>query len=252
MTKIMIQGVYGRMGRALQDLIAQRDDCCIVAGVDVSANSEGLFPVFNGFDKVDVEADVLIDFSSVEGTKSAAAYCQRMHMPYVACTTGLDEEALQMIQKLSETVPVFKSGNMSLGLNLLIELCKKASQILGAGYDVEIVEKHHHNKLDAPSGSALMLADGINSVNDEKYHYVFDRSQVHAKRDPNELGISAIRGGSIIGDHEVFFCGPDEVITLQHTAYSRSIFANGAVNAAIWLAEKAPGMYNMGDLISDR
>ena len=252
MTDIMIQGVHGRMGHALQDLIAQRDDCRIVAGVDVSACSDGPFPIFNGFDGVNVKADVLIDFSSVEGTKNAAAYCKKAGMPYVACTTGLDEEAMQMLQELSKTVPVFKSGNMSLGMNLLIELCKKASQILGTGYDVEIIEKHHHNKLDAPSGSALMLADGINSVNDNKYHYVFDRSPVHAKRDPNELGISAVRGGSIIGDHEVLFCGPDEVITLQHTAYSRSIFANGAVNAAIWLAEKAPGMYNMSNLITDR
>ena len=147
-------------------------------------------------------------------------------------------------------VPMYKHICEALGINVLSELCKRASAILGVNYDVEIVEQHHHNKLDAPSGTALMLADAINEQNDGAYHYVYDRSSVRQKRDPKEIGISSVRGGSIVGDHEVLFCGPDEVITLKHTAYSRSIFANGAINAAVYLAKKEPGLYNMGDLIA--
>ena len=152
--------------------------------------------------------------------------------------------------QLSRSVPVFKSANMSMGINVLAELCKRASAVLGINYDIEIVEQHHHNKLDAPSGTALMLADAINEENNGAYHYVYDRSSVRQKRDPKEIGISSVRGGSIVGDHEVLFCGPDEVITLRHTAYSRSIFANGAANAAVYLAKKEPGLYDMGDLIA--
>ena len=153
--------------------------------------------------------------------------------------------------QLSRSIPVFKSANMSMGINVLSELCKRASAILGANYDIEIVEQHHHNKLDAPSGTALMLADAINEENDGAYHYVYDRSSVRQKRDPKEIGISAVRGGSIVGDHEVLFCGPDEVITLRHTAYSRNIFANGAINAAVYLAKKEPGLYNMSNMIAE-
>ena len=168
----------------------------------------------------------------------------------MVCTTGLSEELQLKVVQLSRTVPVFKSANMSMGINVLSELCKRASAILGANYDIEIVEQHHHNKLDAPSGTALMLADAINEQNNGEYHYVYDRSSVRQKRDPKEIGISSVRGGSIVGDHEVLFCGPDEVITLKHTAYSRNIFANGAVNAAVYLAKKEPGLYNMGDVIA--
>ena len=162
-----------------------------------------------------------------------------------------DELNLKIVQ-LSRSVPVFKSANMSLGINLLIELCKRASAILGTAYDVEIVEQHHHNKVDAPSGTALMLADAVNEQAGGAYHYVYDRASVREKRDPMEIGISSVRGGSIVGDHEVLFCGPDEVITLKHTAYSRSVFANGAINAALYLAKKEPGLYNMSDLIAER
>ena len=212
MTEIVIQGIGGRMGHVLCDMIAQRDDCCVVAGIDVKDGEQNGIPV--------------------------------------VCTTGLSEELQLKVVQLSRTVPVFKSANMSMGINVLSELCKRASAILGVNYDVEIVEQHHHNKLDAPSGTALMLADAINEQNDGAYHYVYDRSSVRQKRDPKEIGISSVRGGSIVGDHEVLFCGPDEVITLKHTAYSRSIFANGAINAAVYLAKKEPGLYNMGDLIA--
>lgn len=251
MTDIIIQGVCGRMGHALQERIAQRTDCRIVAGVDLHADQTGPFPIFSRFDDVTVAADVLIDFSAPAATRNALAYCAAKHLPCVICTTGLTEDIQQQIRALSATVPVFQSANMSIGMNVLIELCKKASQALGADYDVEIIEKHHHNKVDAPSGTALMLADGINGVNGGRYHYVYDRQQVHAKRDPAEIGICSVRGGSIAGEHDVLFCGPDEVITLRHTAYSRSVFANGAVNAAVYVARKGPGLYDMGNLIAE-
>ena len=251
MTDIIIQGIQGRMGRVLQDLIAQRADCRVVAGVDLKAEPDGPVPVFADFAQVDVKADVLIDFSAPEATREAVAYCAQQALPCVICTTGLTPDIQQEIYALAKKVPVFQSANMSLGVNLLVELCKKASQILGAGYDVEIVEKHHHNKVDAPSGTALMLADAINDVNGNRYHYVYDRQSVRAARSPDEIGISAVRGGSITGEHDVLFCGPDEVIALRHTAYSRNVFANGAVNAAVYIAKKAPGLYNMSDMIAD-
>ena len=240
MTEIVIQGIGGRMGHVLCDMIAQRDDCCVVAGIDVKDGEQNDIPVYDSLEKLNGKGDVVI----------ALPYCEAHKLPIVVCTTGLSEELQLKVVQLSRTVPVFKSANMSMGINVLSELCKRASAILGVNYDVEIVEQHHHNKLDAPSGTALMLADAINEQNDGAYHYVYDRSSVRQKRDPKEIGISSVRGGSIVGDHEVLFCGPDEVITLKHTAYSRSIFANGAINAAVYLAKKEPGLYNMGDLIA--
>ena len=222
MTDIVIQGIGGRMGHVLCDMIAQREDCRVIAGIDIKDGEQNGIPVYDSLEKLAI----------------------------VVCTTGLSEELQLKVVQLSRTVPVFKSANMSMGINVLSELCKRASAILGVNYDVEIVEQHHHNKLDAPSGTALMLADAINEQNNGEYHYVYDRSSVRQKRDPKEIGISSVRGGSIVGDHEVLFCGPDEVITLKHTAYSRNIFANGAVNAAVYLAKKEPGLYNMGDMIA--
>ena len=232
MTEIVIQGIGGRMGHVLCDMIAQREDCCVVAGIDVKDGEQNGIPVYDSLEKLNGKGDVVIDFSSPAAVEKALPYCEAHKLPIVVCTT------------------VFKSANMSMGINVLSELCKRASAILGVNYDVEIVEQHHHNKLDAPSGTALMLADAINEQNDGAYHYVYDRSSVRQKRDPKEIGISSVRGGSIVGDHEVLFCGPDEVITLKHTAYSRSIFANGAINAAVYLAKNEPGLYNMGDLIA--
>ena len=240
MTDIVIQGIGGRMGHVLCDMIAQREDCRVIAGIDLKDGDQNGIPVYDSLEKLNGKGDVVIDFSSPAAHK----------LPIVVCTTGLSEELQLKVVQLSRTVPVFKSANMSMGINVLSELCKRASAILGANYDIEIVEQHHHNKLDAPSGTALMLADAINEQNNGEYHYVYDRSSVRQKRDPKEIGISSVRGGSIVGDHEVLFCGPDEVITLKHTAYSRNIFANGAVNAAVYLAKKEPGLYNMGDMIA--
>lgn len=249
MTKIIIQGIHGRMGQVLCDLIAQRTDCRVVAGIDRDESS-GAIPVFTSLEAMDVSADVLIDFSIPLATASAVKHCKANKLPMVICTTGLDDETLAQIEAAGAEIAIFKSGNMSLGINLLADLCRRANAVLGTDYDIEIVEKHHHNKLDAPSGTALLLADAINEQADEQYRYVYERESVRARREKNEIGISAIRGGSIVGEHDVLFCGPDEVITLQHTAYSRNVFANGAINAAVFLAGKAPGFYSMSDLLA--
>ena len=249
MTDILIQGIQGRMGRVLCDLIAQREDCRVVGGIDRTP-MDGPVPVVTEFSQLRVTADVLIDFSSPEATRNAVAYCAQHGLPCVICTTGLNEADNAALAELAQAVPVFKSANMSLGINLLAELAQRAAKLLGLDYDIEIVEKHHHNKVDAPSGTALMLADAIREASEEEYHMVYDRHAVRQMRDPHEIGMHSVRGGSIVGEHEVLFCGPDEVITLGHSAASRSVFANGAINAALFLAQqKEPGMYSMKHLI---
>ena len=249
MTDIIIQGICGRMGRALLEKIGARDDCRVVAGVDREPGHLGEIPIFSDFDALPCRG-VIIDFSSPAGAVAAAQYGAANGLPCVICSTGLSKADEAVLEAASAKTPIFRSANMSVGVNVLIELARQATKLLGGEFDIEIIEKHHHNKLDAPSGTALMLADAINEENNGAYHYVYDRSSVRQKRDPKEIGISSVRGGSIVGDHEVLFCGPDEVITLRHTAYSRSIFANGAVNAAVYLAKKEPGLYDMGDLIA--
>ena len=249
MTDIIIQGICGRMGRALLEKIGVRDDCRVVAGVDREPGHLGEIPIFSDFDALPCRG-VIIDFSSPAGAVAAAQYGAANGLPCVICSTGLSKADEAVLEAASAKTPIFRSANMSVGVNVLIELARQATKLLGGEFDIEIIEKHHHNKLDAPSGTALMLADAINEQNNGEYHYVYDRSSVRQKRDPKEIGISSVRGGSIVGDHEVLFCGPDEVITLKHTAYSRNIFANGAVNAAVYLAKKEPGLYNMGDMIA--
>ena len=251
MVKIVIQGIGGRMGQSLCKLISARKDCEVVAGIDLSENRNANPPVYTSLYDMKEEADVLIDFSSPAATAKSIAYCAEKKLPCVVCTTGLDETTENAIQQLSSHVAVFKSANMSIGVNLIIELAKTATKMLGLDYDIEIIEKHHHNKVDAPSGTALMIADEINAAANNVYSYMYDRSQVRKVRDCHELGIHAVRGGSIVGEHDVLFCGPDEVITLSHSAASRDVFANGAVNAAVFLAGKAPGMYTMKDLIQN-
>lgn len=248
MTDIIILGINGRMGQVLCELISQRTDCQVVGGVDVTA-SNGTLPVAKSFEELNMTADVLIDFSNPQATKNALRWCEATKTPCVICTTGLDEEAEQLLERACKATAVFKSANMSLGINLLVELAQKAVSTLGANYDIEIIEKHHHNKLDAPSGTALLLADEINAVAAEPYDYVYDRHSVRQKRSSREIGLHAVRGGSIVGEHEILFCGPDEVITLGHRADSRRVFANGAVNAAVFLKGKAAGLYSMKQLV---
>ena len=249
MTEIVIQGIGGRMGHVLCDMIAQREDCRVVAGIDMKDGEQNGIPVYDSLEKLNGKGDVIIDFSSPAAVEKALPYCQTHKMPIVVCTTGLSEELQLKVVQLSRSVPVFKSANMSMGINVLAELCKRASAVLGINYDIEIVEQHHHNKLDAPSGTALMIADAINTEANGKYEYVYDRTQVRQKRGAQELGISSIRGGGIVGEHDVLFCGPDEVVTLSHSAGSRGVFADGAVQAALYIAALAPGYYTMTDLL---
>lgn len=250
MIKVIMHGCNGKMGQVITGLLAQDEEAQIVAGIDLSDHISNTYPVFSSLEECNVEADVIIDFASAKATTGLLDYCEKTKMPVVLCTTGLSEEQLIRVKKVSETVPVLKSANMSLGINMLFKLLKEAAGILApAGFDIEIVEKHHNLKIDAPSGTALALADSINDEMNNEYEYIFDRSQVRQKRDKKEIGISAVRGGTIVGDHDVIFAGTDEVITFSHTAYSKSVFAKGAIQAAKFLAGKPAGMYDMRDVI---
>lgn len=248
MTDIIIQGIYGRMGRTLVEKIAGRQDCRVVAGIDCQAGQVGDIPVHTTFSDLPCRG-VIIDFSSPAGAVAAAEYGAENGVPCVICSTGLSQEDEAALEAASARTPVFRSANMSLGVNVLIELARQATRVLGGEFDIEIVEKHHRNKLDAPSGTALMIANAINAEAEGRYDYVYDRSQVRQKRGDRELGISAVRGGGIVGEHEVLFCGPEEVLTLQHSAGSRGVFADGAIQAALYLAEQQPGYYTMTDLL---
>lgn len=248
MTDIIIQGIYGRMGRTLVEKIAGRQDCRVVAGIDCQAGQVGDIPVYTTFSDLPCRG-VIIDFSSPAGAVAAAEYGTENGLPCVICSTGLSQEDEAALEAASARTPVFRSANMSLGVNVLIELARQATRVLGGEFDIEIVEKHHRNKLDAPSGTALMIANAINAEAEGRYDYVYDRSQVRQKRGDRELGISAVRGGGIVGEHEVLFCGPEEVLTLQHSAGSRGVFADGAIQAALYLAEQQPGYYTMTDLL---
>ncbi len=250
MTKIIMLGCNGRMGQMITDLVAQDDEAKIVAGIDVVNNRENSYPVFATLGDCDVEADVIIDFSSANEFEVRMDYAVEKQVPIIVCSTGLSEEQLAYMRQASEKVAVLKSANMSLGINLLLKLVKEAAEKLAAeGFDVEIVEKHHNQKLDAPSGTALALADSVNEAVGGQYEYVYDRSQVRQKRGKKELGISAVRGGTIVGDHDVIFAGTDEVITFSHTAYSRAVFAKGSIAAAKYIKGKGAGMYDMADVL---
>ena len=250
MTKILLHGCNGKMGRMITELVKNDADAEIVAGVDAYTGVPNEYPVFDSVEKCDVEADVVIDFSNAGAMDALLDYCAAKKLPVVLCTTGLSETQLEKVQETAGKTAILKSANMSLGINLLMKLLKDAAKVLGnSGYDIELVERHHNQKLDAPSGTALALADSINEAMNGEYHYVYDRSQVRQKRDAKEIGISAVRGGTIVGDHEVIFAGTDEVIEFKHSAYSRNVFAKGAVEAAKFLAGKAPGMYVMSDVI---
>ena len=250
MTKIIMLGCNGRMGQMITDMVKQDDECTIVAGIDIVDNRDNGYPVYTKLADCDVEADAIIDFTSATDFESRMDYAVDKQIPIIECSTGLSEEQMDYLKKASEKVAVLKSANMSLGINLLMKLLKEAAvKLAGDGFDVEIVEKHHNQKLDAPSGTALALADSINEAMDDRYEYIYDRSQVRQKRDKKELGISAVRGGTIVGEHEVIFAGTDEVITFKHTAYSRAVFAKGSITAAKYLNGKAAGLYDMSDVL---
>ena len=250
MTKIIMLGCNGRMGQMITDMVKQDDECMIVAGIDIVDNRDNGYPVYTKLADCDVEADAIIDFTSATDFESRMDYAVDKQIPIIECSTGLSEEQMDYLKKASEKVAVLKSANMSLGINLLMKLLKEAAvKLAGDGFDVEIVEKHHNQKLDAPSGTALALADSINEAMDDRYEYIYDRSQVRQKRDKKELGISAVRGGTIVGEHEVILAGTDQVITFKHTAYSRAVFAKGSITAAKYLKGKAAGLYDMSDVL---
>ncbi len=250
MTRIIMNGANGRMGKVIAGLLSADPEAEIVAGVDI-APGDTAFPVYPDLAEVKEEADVIIDFSNAGIVDHLLEVAAEKKLPVVLCTTGLSEEQLANVRKKSAEIPILRSANMSLGINTLTSLLGGATKVFGgAGYDIEIVERHHNQKLDAPSGTAIMLADAINDAAGGTYEYIYDRSQRREKRDSKELGISAVRGGTIPGTHEIIFAGPDEVIEIRHVAYSRSIFGNGAISAAKYLAGREPGLYDMNDVIA--
>ena len=248
MTDIVIQGIYGRMGHALIEKIAARQDCRVVAGVYREAGKVGDIPVYAGFEGLP-KVDAIIDFSSPAGAVAAVQYGAVHGVPCVICSTGLSAEDETVLEDASAKTPIFRSANMSLGVNVLIELARQATRVLSGEFDIEIVEKHHHNKLDAPSGTALMIADAINEVRDNEMRYTYDRHAQRKKREKREIGLHSVRGGTIVGEHQVIFAGQSEVLTLSHSAQSKELFASGAVNAALFMNGKGPGLYDMSHLI---
>ena len=250
MVKIIMHGCNGHMGQVISGIVEKDPDAEIVAGIDIADQGKNSYPVFTDIDACQVEADAIIDFSSAKATDKLLEYSAARQIPVVLCSTGLSQEQLAKVEETSRKVAVLKSANMSLGINTLLKLVQDAARVLAAaGFDMEIVEKHHRLKLDAPSGTALALSDSINEAMDNQYHYVYDRSQKREKRDDKEIGISAVRGGTIVGEHEIIFAGQDEVIEFKHTAYSKAIFGKGAVEAAKFLAGKPAGRYDMSDVI---
>lgn len=251
MTRIIMHGCNGKMGQIISEICREDADVELVAGIDIADQGKNPYPVFTDITKCDVPADVMIDFSNAKAIDGVLEYCVAKQMPLVLCTTGLSAEQLKKTDEASSKIAILKSANMSLGINTLFDLLQRAAKALApAGFDIEIVEKHHNQKLDAPSGTAIALADAINEEFDHSYEYVYDRSTRREKRPEKEIGISAVRGGTIVGEHDVIFAGQDEVITFSHTAYSRAVFGKGAVEAAKFLAQKPAGMYDMSDVIN--
>ncbi|SDN43593.1 4-hydroxy-tetrahydrodipicolinate reductase [Acetanaerobacterium elongatum] len=248
--RIILSGCNGYMGRVITASVSGRDDLEIVAGIDISGEQREHYEVVTSPNKVTAEADVIIDFSHPSALTPLLGMAQKRKLPIVVCTTGLSAEQLDELKNASANIPVFNSGNMSLGMNLLINLAKKAAVVLGRDFDIEIIEKHHNRKLDAPSGTALMLAQGINEAVEQPYRYEYNRASKREKRSKTEIGIHSVRGGTIVGEHDVIFAGPDEIVTLSHSARSRDIFATGAINAALFLCKQKPGFYEMSDLLA--
>lgn len=250
MTKIILNGACGAMGKVVAELIAADPSVEIVAGVDLNTDADLGFPVFDNIKNIDIDADAIIDFASVKAVDNLLDFIEDKKIPAVICTTGLSEAQIDRINKLSESTAILRSANMSLGINILSKVLSDIAPTLkAAGFDIEIVEAHHRRKLDAPSGTAILLADAVNENMNEKLSYTYDRSDRHEPRRADEIGLSAVRGGTIVGDHDVIFAGEDEVITFSHRAYSRKIFANGAISAAKFLQGKTVGLYDMSDVI---
>ena len=249
MKQIILSGCNGKMGHVISDIVMGRDDCTIVAGFDLNTQRQYDYPVYTKPSEYTGSGDVIIDFSHPSLLTALLDYAEEKKIPIVLATTGYSKAQLEEIHAAAQRLSVFFSANMSLGINLMVELAKKAASVLGGSFDIEIIEKHHNQKIDAPSGTALMIADGVSGVLSEKPQYVYDRHSQRKKRDKNEIGIHAIRGGTIVGEHDIMFAGRDEILTISHTAMSKEVFASGAVNAAVFMCGKAPGLYNMKDMV---
>lgn len=250
MTRIIMHGCNGQMGHTISKLVANDPTCTMVAGIDLNTTSHFDYPVFTSLEACDIEADVIIDFSIAKAVVPMLDTAISKKLPVVVCTTGLNEDQINIVKDSSNHIPVLFSANMSLGINLLVSLVQKATEILSpANFDIEIVEKHHNQKVDAPSGTALYIADSINETLNNEYEYKYDRSNERIKRPKKEIGIHAVRGGSIVGEHQVIFAGQDEIIEINHMAHSKDVFAVGSINASKFLATKEVGLYNMGDVI---
>ncbi|TAH64421.1 MAG: 4-hydroxy-tetrahydrodipicolinate reductase [Anaerolineaceae bacterium] len=250
MTNIILRGCNGKMGSVVTELVEEDENAVIVAGIDVSKGRDDKYPVFYSFMQCNVPADVIIDFSSPVNVREMLDFAIRRGIGIVLCTTGFSKEDQRLIEEASKLIPILRSANMSMGINLILKLVKEAAKVLvDSGFDMEIIEKHHNKKVDAPSGTALAIADSINEALNHQYEYVYDRTDIRAPRVKNEIGISSIRGGTIVGEHDVIFAGSDEVIEIKHTAYSKAIFAKGAIQASKYLPGKKPGMYAMNDVV---
>lgn len=250
--KIIICGCNGKMGKAIIKATQNHNNCEIVAGVDKIIDPQASFPTYNSINNVKEKADVIIDFSHPSALSSILDYSKKTNTPAVLCTTGFSNEQVKQIKNTSKSMPIFYSRNMSLGINLLIELAKKATEILERDFDIEIIEKHHNQKIDSPSGTALMIAEEISQTCENKKNFIYDRSSTRKTREKSEIGIHSLRGGTIPGDHEVIFAGNKEIITLSHHAESRDIFANGALRAALFIKDKPTGFYTMKDVINNQ
>jgi len=250
MLKVLLSGCNGRMGRVISELASASDDITIVAGIDISKKESFTYPVYENIFDYDGPADVLVDFSNQSALTQIIDYCLDKKIPVVLATTGYSKEQVELIEQASSRIPVFRSSNMSVGICLITELARQAASLLGPDFNIEITEKHHNKKLDAPSGTAASIADAIAEVLPYRAEFVYGRHSASKRREVNEIGIHSLRGGTIVGDHEILFAGNDELIEIRHTALSRSIFANGAVKAAKFIAEQKPGLYNMRDLVN--
>lgn len=250
MTNIILSGCCGKMGRVITNCVSKLDDCRIVAGVDLCSDSSLGYPVYSSFSEIKENADVIIDFSHPSVLDNLLCFAKEKTMPVVLATTGFSSVQVDKIKASANEIPLFFTFNMSLGINLLVALSKKAASVLDGNFDIEIIEKHHNQKIDAPSGTAIMLAEAINQTLDNKMMYEYDRHSKREKRPTNEIGIHSIRGGNIVGEHEVIFAGHDEVITLSHQATSKEVFAVGAIKAAIYMNGKSAGLYDMNNVIA--
>ncbi len=251
MINILLSGCNGKMGQVISRLSEQYDDLKIAAGFDIFDSGKNSYPVFSNLGLCREELDVIIDFSNPDALENILRYAVERKIPIIVATTGISQNQKRFLESASRMIPVFFSANMSLGVNLVIDLVRKAAKILEPNFDIEIIEKHHNQKLDAPSGTALAIADSINAALEQKQEYVYDRHSRRKKRSKSEIGIHAVRGGTIVGEHSIIFAGNDEVIEINHSAMSKDIFGTGALRAAKFIYGKKPGMYDMNDLITE-